>query len=83
LFSLFFRATLASELCAQARFSAFFCECPRAIRPRRIVAGVLPVSAFELSDPVAKFVLMKTDDAPFERHDPPSPMVRMGEIGPR
>ncbi len=44
---------------------------------------MLPVSAFELSDPVAKFVLMKTDDAPFERHDPPSPMVRMGEIGPR
>src|SRR4029078_83814 len=37
--------------------------------PWRLVAHVLPVTAFELGHPVAVLVLMKAGDAPFGNHE--------------
>ncbi|HVY94420.1 MAG TPA: hypothetical protein VHA14_16780 [Bryobacteraceae bacterium] len=40
---------------------------PRAVFPRRFVADVLGVAAFEIGNPVSIFVLVEGDDAAFHQ----------------
>ena len=45
--------------------AAFGGDDPRAVGPRRIVADVLVVAAFQFGYPIAVLVLMKPDDFAF------------------
>jgi|SRR5882672_1655541 len=55
-------AFLTIELATDAFGAAIFCGYPWAVFPRRIVAHMLGVAAFEIGNPVLFFVLMKADN---------------------
>jgi hypothetical protein len=55
-------ALFAKQCRAQTRFPAVIRRDPKPVGPRRIVPDVLRVPAFEIRDPIAVFVLLKSDD---------------------
>lgn len=52
---------------AKLRCAAFGSDDPGAIHPGRVVPNVLLVTALELGDPVAEFVLVIADNASVQR----------------
>jgi len=56
-------ALSASEFTTENTLATFGCCSPRPVCPRRIVAHMLVVPAFELGDPMTLLVLMKADDS--------------------
>jgi len=48
--------------------ATFLRDNPRPIHPRRIVPNMLRVSAFQLSDPIALFILAKAHDFAIHRN---------------
>jgi hypothetical protein len=59
---LFLMAGGALKLMAEVGCAAFGSQDPGAKSPRRIVAEMLGVTTFEIGDPVALSVLVKSDD---------------------
>jgi hypothetical protein len=55
-------AAFAIQLHANPTGSAFFGENPRTIRPRRIMPHMLPMSAFQIRNPVVFGILMEASD---------------------
>ena len=51
-------ALLAIQRLSKVLFSTFFCQNPGPIRHRRLMAYVLTMSALEIGHPIAKFVLV-------------------------
>jgi hypothetical protein len=59
---LFYVAGQAGQLVTDVRLPTFGSGNPVAMGPRRIVANVLLMAAFEIGDPIANFISMKADN---------------------
>jgi hypothetical protein len=61
-------ALFAGEFAVEVGGTALLGEDPFAERPRWVMADVLGVAAFELSDPVTLIILVEGDDSAEDRH---------------